>query len=91
MSPLLTYEKWRVQVLIATRSDDAVERRRALEVMLQLVGRLGEEYVILLPEAMPFLAELLEDPELHIQNGARALLRKLEEITGEDLDGYLKM
>ena len=76
---------------MATRSDDAVERRRALEVILQLVGRLGEEYVILLPEAMPFLAELLEDPELSIQNGTRVLLRKLEEITGEDLDEYLKM
>ena len=40
---------------------------------------------------MPFLAELLEDPELHIQNGTRELLRKLEEITGENLDEYLKM
>jgi U3 small nucleolar RNA-associated protein 10 len=76
---------------MSTRSDEPIERRRALEVILQLVGRLGEEYVILLPEAMPFLAELLEDPELHIQNGTRALLRKLEEITGENLDDYLKM
>jgi len=80
-----------VQVLMSTRSDDPVERRRALEVVLQLVGRLGEEYVMLLPEAMPFLAELLEDPELHIQNGTRELLRKLEEITGENFDEYLKM
>ena len=80
-----------LQVLMCTRSDDAVERRRALEVILQLVGRLGEEYVMLLPEAMPFLAELLEDPELHIQNGTRELLRKLEEITGENLDEYLKV
>ena len=80
-----------LQVLMCTRSDDAVERRRALEIVLQLVGRLGEEYVMLLPEAMPFLAELLEDPELHIQNGTRELLLKLERITGENLDEYLKM
>lgn len=76
---------------MSTRSDEPIERRRALEVIFQLVGRLGEEYVLLLPEAMPFLAELLEDPELHIQNGTRALLRNLEETTGENLGDYLKM
>ena len=68
-----------------------VERRRALEVILQPVGRLGEEYVMLLPEAMPFLVELLEDPELHIQNSTRELLLKPEEITGENIDEYLKV
>ena len=76
---------------MATRSDLSLERSRALEVVTQLVERLNEEYVILLPEAMPFLAELLEDPELSIQNKTRQLLRKLEEITGESLDEYLKI
>ena len=76
---------------MATRSDKSLERSRALEVITQLVERLNEEYVILLPEAMPFLAELLEDPELVIQNKTRQLLRKLEEITGESLDEYLKI
>ncbi len=76
---------------MATRSDLSLERSRALEVVTQLVERLNEEYVVLLPEAMPFLAELLEDPELTIQNKTRQLLRKLEEITGESLDEYLKL
>ena len=31
---------------------------------LQLAGRLSEEYLALLPETLPFLAELLEDAEL---------------------------
>ena len=75
---------------MATRSESHVERRRALEVVKKLVDRLGEEYVMLLPEAMPFLAEVLEDPELHIQNETRALLRSLEELTGESLEEYLK-
>lgn len=78
------------QVLMASRSENAKERRRSLEVVVRLVDRLGEEYVILLPEAMPFLAELLEDPELHIQNETRKLLHKLEELTGENLEEYLK-
>lgn len=76
---------------MATRSESKIERTRALEVICQLVDRLLEEYVILLPEAMPFMAELLEDPELSIQNKTRKLLRQLEAITGESLDEYLKM
>lgn len=79
------------QVLLASRSDAPKERRRALEVVAQLVERLGEEYVVLVPEAMPFLSELLEDPELHIQNETRRLLQKLEQLTGENLDEYLKV
>ena len=75
---------------MATRSESHRERRRALEVVKKLVDRLGEEYVMLLPEAMPFLAEVLEDPELGIQNETRGLLRSLEELTGESLAEYLK-
>ena len=33
----------------------------------QLVGRLSEEYLALLPETLPFLAELLEDAELAVE------------------------
>ena len=76
---------------MATRSDLQLERSRALEVICQLVERLQEEYVVMLPEAMPFMAELLEDPELAIQNRTRQLLRMLEEMTGESLDEYLKI
>lgn len=76
---------------MATRSDLQAERSRALEVISQLIGRIGEEYMVLLPEAMPFLAELLEDPELEMQNRTRELLKRLEEISGESLDDYLKV
>lgn len=76
---------------MATRSDRQIQRARALEVICQLVDRLNEEYVVLLPEAMPFMAELLEDPELSLQNKTRKLLRQLEEMTGESLDEYLKI
>ena len=76
---------------MATRSKSAEERRRALAVIVQMADRLGEEYMVLLPEAMPFLAELLEDPEYIIQNDTRAFLKKLEELTGESLDEYLRL
>lgn len=75
---------------MTTRDDDSRIRKRALEVVNGLVQNLGEEYIVLLPEAMPFLAELLEDPELDIQNATKILLKKLEDVSGENLDEYLK-
>lgn len=56
---------------------------------VQLVGRLSEEYLALLPETLPFLAELLEDAELAVEAGAQALVRQLETLSGEPLDQYL--
>lgn len=38
-------------------------RRRALAVTHGVVAALREEYALLLPESLPFLAELLEDED----------------------------
>ena len=46
-----------------TRSSDARERRRAIAALAGVAGRLAEDYLLMLPEALPFLAELLEDPD----------------------------
>ena len=48
--------------------DESRIRRRALQVAVVLVERLGKEYTVLLPKAMLFLAELPEDPELEVPN-----------------------
>ncbi len=49
---------------MATRSRRSVsERLRAVAAVEGLVGRMREEYLLLLPETIPFVAELLEDPE----------------------------
>lgn len=58
--------------------------------LLQLVARLSEEYLVLLPETLPFLAELLEDAELAVESAAAALVRRLEELSGESLEQYLR-
>ncbi len=58
--------------------------------VLQLVGRLSEEYLALLPETLPFLAELLEDAELAVEARAQALVRQLEQLSGESLEQYLR-
>jgi hypothetical protein len=40
-------------------------------------------------QALPFLAELLEDPEPDVAAGARSLCRRLEALSGESLEPYL--
>ena len=73
-----------------TRSSDARERRRAVAVIAGLASRLAEEYLLLLPEALPFLAELLEDPEPVLQGATQALVAQLQALSGESLEAYLK-
>ena len=77
-------------VLMATRSPDLRTRLAALEGAAAVANALQEEYLPLLPEALPFLAELLEDGQLEIEARAAATLRTLEALSGEDLKEYLK-
>lgn len=58
--------------------------------MSALVSRLAEEYLVMLPEAIPFLAELLEDTTYEVEARAQALVKQLEGIAGESLDPYMK-
>jgi len=75
---------------MATRSGSGRARCLALEVVGALVGRLREEYLVLLPETLPFLAELLEDPEVRVEGRAQSVLQQLEGVAGESLAQYLK-
>ena len=58
--------------------------------MAGLAARLAEEYLLLLPEALPFLAELLEDLDPGLQGAAQALVAQLQVLSGESLEAYLK-
>jgi hypothetical protein len=84
--------------LLATRRDvgrsgqssSARARLRAAYLAIQLVSRLREEYLSFLPEALPYVAELLEDPDAAVAAAGQALAAALEEASGEALDEYLK-
>ena len=76
---------------MATRSSSIEERLRAVAAVDGLVGRMREEYLLLLPEAIPFLAELLEDPEHRVAVATQRLIKTLEELSGESLGQYLQV
>jgi hypothetical protein len=71
-------------------SSSARSRLRATALAIQLVSRLREEYLSFLPEALPYVAELLEDPDAAVAAAGQALAAALEEASGEALDEYLK-
>jgi len=52
------------------------------------VEKLGEDYLALLSEAIPFLAELLEDDVNEVEAAALSIIVHMEEILGEPLQKY---
>ena len=52
--------------------------------------QVGEEYLLLLPECLPFLSELLEDDAADVITATGELIRYIEELSGEKLDAFLQ-
>jgi len=50
--------------------------------------QIGEEFLLLLPECLPFLSELLEDESGEVSDSTAACIRFIEEMSGESLDSY---
>ncbi|OWZ73272.1 U3 small nucleolar RNA-associated protein 10 [Cryptococcus neoformans] len=77
-------------VCLATRSDDPKARLAALDALSAIWEAQAEEMVGLVPETVSeFLAELLEDESKDVEIAARAVLAKIEKVTGS-LKEYLE-
>lgn len=72
-----------------TRSENMRARVLGLRIVKQFVDNLKEEYLVLLAETIPFLAELLEDVELPVKSLAQDILKEMETMSGESLRQYL--
>lgn len=73
-----------------TRSEAAGTRLAAVEAAFNLATRLRTDIVALLPETLPFLSELLEDSAAAVAARNGELVALLEDISGEDLQEYLR-
>ncbi|XP_014204224.1 HEAT repeat-containing protein 1 [Copidosoma floridanum] len=76
------------QVLLKTRNSKSYVRSAALAAIVEIAQKLGEGFTILLPETVPFLAELLEDEDEVTEKNAQNAVRTLEEVLGESLQEY---
>ncbi|KAJ2804166.1 snoRNA-binding rRNA-processing protein utp10, partial [Coemansia helicoidea] len=84
---------WKIlnqDVMLRARSDYAPVREAALVVLQALYHRLGEEFLILLPETIPFLAELLEDDDKRVERATHDTIKAIEAHLGESLQSYLR-
>lgn len=60
----------------------------ALKVGVALAAKLGEDYMPLLPETVPFISELLEDENPEVEKQCQLSVQELEKILGEPLQKY---
>ena len=77
------------QLLMRTRHDSPMVRFAALQITKALVERLGEEYLMLVPETLPFVVEALADMDEEVEAAAPSLAAVLETLLGESLNEYL--
>ena len=68
----------------------SVVRLAAVQTLYRLFTDVGEEYLILLPESLPYLSELLEEDAPDILEATVKLIKFIEELSGESLDSYLQ-
>jgi len=72
------------------RHDEAVIRLAAVECQQSLTDKLGEDWLALLPEMLPFISELLEDDDEQVEYHVRKWIGRIETILGEDVLGMLQ-
>ncbi|KAH8238869.1 hypothetical protein KR038_005117 [Drosophila bunnanda] len=77
------------QVLLKTRTPKPEVRILAFNSCVAIARKLGESYATLLPETVPFIAELLEDEHQRVEKSTRSAVQELETILGEPVQKYL--
>ncbi|NWX89570.1 HEAT1 protein, partial [Nothoprocta pentlandii] len=76
------------QILLKMRHTSPKVRFAALLALLEVAGKLKENYLVLLPESIPFLAELMEDECEEVEHQCQKTVQQLEVILGESLQSY---
>ncbi|EDV99189.1 HEAT repeat-containing protein 1 homolog [Drosophila grimshawi] len=77
------------QVLLKTRNFAPEVRILAFNSSVAIARKLGESFAPLLPETVPFIAELLEDEHERVEKNTRSAVQELETILGEPVQKYL--
>ena len=79
-----------MQVLATARKNGRRCRLLALAVVRELMDRLKNEFLALVPETLQYLSELLEDPDQIVANKTRETIKLMEALSSEKLEHYIK-
>jgi U3 small nucleolar RNA-associated protein 10 len=77
-------------ILKHMRSETASVRLAAIKCEQELTDRLGEEWLSMLPEMLPFISELQEDDDEVVEKETHRWIVKIEGVLGESLDSMLQ-
>lgn len=77
-------------ILKLTRAESANVRLAAVKCEQALADRLGEEWLSMLPEMLPFISELQEDDDENVEKETHRWILKIESVLGESLDSMLQ-
>jgi U3 small nucleolar RNA-associated protein 10 len=76
-------------VLMKTRHSSSAIRLGAIQVLQKCFVIVGEEFLVLIPECLPFLSELMEDASQPVEQATRTLIKYIEHVLGESVESYL--
>ncbi|XP_056286463.1 HEAT repeat-containing protein 1 [Pseudoliparis swirei] len=79
---------WTAEAPKTVPPPDPQVRFSSLLMLMELASKLKENYVVLLPETIPFLAELMEDDCEEVEQQVQKVVQEMEKILGEPLQSY---
>ncbi|KAL8943210.1 MAG: hypothetical protein Q9216_001198 [Gyalolechia sp. 2 TL-2023] len=79
-----------IAILGYMRSDSPAVRLAAVHCQQCLTAQLGEEWLALLPEILPFISELQEDDDERVERETLKWIKKIEHVLGESLTPMLQ-
>lgn len=82
------WKQMNYQILLKMRHTSSSIRLIALESVIEMAKKLGEDFLPLLPETIPFLAELMEDEDENVEKTCKKAVQELEKVLGEPLQKY---
>jgi len=77
-------------VLRHLRSELASVRLATVRCQQMLTDRLGEEWLAMLPEMLPYISELQDDDDEVVEKETHRWIAKIEGVLGESLDSMLQ-
>ncbi|OBT76755.1 hypothetical protein VF21_04511 [Pseudogymnoascus sp. 05NY08] len=77
-------------IMKSLRDTTPAVRLAAVKAEEALTERLGEEWLALLPEMLPFISELQEDEDEEVERETHRWIVKIEGVLGESLDAMLQ-
>lgn len=84
------WKKINYDILMHTRNPQSQVRLGAFRIIEHLFSRIGERYLILLNDTLPFLSEGMEDENPDVEQCAKSIVLRIEQMTGDSIHEYLK-